>query len=261
MTAVGRRFRLSSRMAVFRAYIDESGQRASTAASSDHFVMSAVVVRRRALAQTTALLAQIRQDLGRGPSDELHWKNIKTHAQRLRAAQLLGLSSDITISSVVVCKRKFGPSVSLKDEDRAYLYTLRFLLERLSWFARDRSGVLGYTLAHIVRFKLTTLRQYEARLRAMRPPDCRIDWASLDPHGGRIDQPSRLEQLQLADIAASATACAFEPDKFGNTEDRYLREMAPRLYRYPGGAITSYGLKMHPWNAASQGAHGWASAL
>ena len=248
-------------MSLFCAYIDESGQRASTAASSDHFVMSAVVVQDSALAQTGTLLAQIRRDLGRRPGDELHWRNIKTHAQRLRAAQLVGLSSDLTISSVVVCKRKFGPGVSLKDEDRAYLYTFRFLLERLSWFARDGGGVLCYTLAHVVRFKLSTLRQYEVRLRAMGPPDCRIEWASLDPRGGRIDQPSRLEQLQLADISASATACAFEPDKFGNTENRYLREMAPRLYRYPGGSITSYGLKMHPWNATSQAAHPWASTL
>ncbi|WP_083828259.1 MULTISPECIES: hypothetical protein [Protofrankia] len=71
------------------------------------------------------------------------------------------------------------------------------------------------------------LRAYEATLRTA--TDCRIMWAALDPRGGRIDQPSRVEGLQLADMAASATFPAFEQDQYGNTEDRYLRELAPRL--------------------------------
>ena len=69
--------------------------------------------------------------------------------------------------------------------------------------------------------------------------------------------PSRVEQLQLADIAASATALAFEPDNFGNVEPRYLSELRPRLYHPSGGKITSYGLKMHPWNTRSQAAYQW----
>ena len=69
-----------------------------------------------------------------------------------------------------------------------------------------------------------------------------------------------MEELQLADLVASATASAFEPDTFGNTEPRYLREMAPRLYRHNGN-LTSYGLKMHPWTAAVQAAYPWVQDL
>ncbi len=93
---------------------------------------------------------------------------------------------------------------------------------------------------------------YEARLKA--EAACQIK------RPGRIDQPQRVEELQLADLAASATAAAFEPDPFGNTEPRYLRELAPRLYRHKGN-LTSYGLKMHPWNAATQTAYPWVHAL
>jgi hypothetical protein len=158
---------------------------------------------------------------------------------------------------VVVCKRHLAGA--LPSEDHAYLYTLRFLLERLSWHATSRGARLDYTLAHIVRFELSKLREYEAALRA--DPQCQIDWQTLDPHGGRIDQPNRVEGLQLADLAASATYPAFEPDEYGNVEQRYLTEFAPRLYRRPGRPITSYGLKMHPWNDATKAAYPWVAAL
>ena len=93
--------------------------------------------------------------------------------------------------------------------------------------------------------------------------DCAISWQHLDPSGGKIDQPQRLEALQLADLAASATGQAFEPDRFGNTERRYLQEMAPSLWRRGSGEgnLTSYGLKMHPWSATTRAAYPWVAAL
>ena len=92
-------------------------------------------------------------------------------------------------------------------------------------------------------------------------PGCTIYWPALDPKGGKLDQPQRLEHLQLADVAASATFAGFDPDGFGNTEPRYLQELAPRLYRRPPGALTTYGLKMHPWSATTRAAYPWVAAL
>ena len=76
----------------------------------------------------------------------------------------------------------------------------------------------------------------------------------------RVDQPSRVELLQYGDLTASATAAAFELDDYGNTEQRYLREMSPRLYRRNGN-LASYGLKMHPWSDSARAAHPWAATL
>jgi Protein of unknown function (DUF3800) len=238
------------------AYIDESGGRAHTNQSTDHFVMTAVVFRDVDRPRVCALLAQLRSDLGRRPGDPLHWVNIRGHGQRLHAARTLGLAEYLTISSVVVCKRHFAADDLIHEEDASYLHTLRYLLERLSWLGAPLGGAVEYTLAHIVRFQVAKLRQYEARLKADRK--CTIRWDYLRP--GRIDQPTRVEELQLADLAASATAAAFEPDRFGNTEPRYLVEMAPRIYRHRGN-LTSYGLKMHPWNAAAKAAYPWVHAL
>lgn len=239
-----------------QAFIDGSGQRARTAGSSDHFVLTAVVVPEARLADAAMLFAELRVDLKRNPGDTLHWKNIKHHQQRLRASQVLGAVDWLTVSSVVVCKRHLADATL--NDDQAYLYTLRYLLERLSWLARDNGRELFYTLAHIVRFQIKKLRGYEAGLRTL--PGCQVAWDWLDQRGGQMDQPSRNELLQLADIAASATGAAFNVDAFGNTEPRYLREMASRLYQRSGNLL-SYGLKMHPWDEATKAAYPWVTAL
>lgn len=189
----------------------------------------------------------------------MHWRNLKTHPYKLHVSKTIGSAGYLIVCSVVVCKRHLG--YTEMNDDQAYLYTLRFLLERMSWLARDSGHQLTYTLAHVVRFKVERLREYEARLRSA--PKCNIAWEAVDPRGGRIDQPSRVELLQLADAVASATFTAFEPDAFGNTKDRYLREFASRLWRRGNGpnALTSYGLKLHPYSDATRAAYPWVAAL
>ncbi|MFF4765097.1 DUF3800 domain-containing protein [Streptomyces sp. NEAU-H3] len=237
------------------AFVDEAGVRAHTPKSSDHFIMSAVVVEDTDLGTAAQFLADLRQATGRGPGVHLHWQNFN-HVDRVHAAQSLGAQPWAKVSTVVVCKRHL-PQTTM-NEDHFYLYTLRFLLERLSWIARDSDTVMTYTVAHIVRMRLSQLRQYEAALRGQQT---QISWSALDPRGGRIDQPKNLELLSLADIAASATFSAFNLDKHGNTEERYLRSLAPRLYRRPPGMITSYGMKMHPWASSTKAAYPWVAAL
>jgi hypothetical protein len=221
--------------------------------------MAAVVIRAEHLDQGQVLLDSLRTDLRRLPEHQIHWKNIKGHGDRMHAASSLAGLETITVSSVVVCKRYLPPGRLAADEDSAYLYTLRYLLERLSWIARDDGRMLTYTLAHIVRFRLEQLRDYENRLR--KKPDCNIHWDSMSP--GRLDDPKRIPLLQLADVAASAIAQAFEPDSHGRTEPRYLKMLSPVLYRRGEGAnrLTSYGLKMHPWNDETRAAYPWVAAL
>jgi hypothetical protein len=51
--------------------------------SSDHFVMSAVLVKDEDLPKADALLATIRTALLRAPGQTLHWRNLKQHSSRL----------------------------------------------------------------------------------------------------------------------------------------------------------------------------------
>lgn len=244
------------------AFIDESGQRAFTPTSSDYFVMSAVIVQDVDVPAAAAFLAELRRELNRRPGDTLHFKNLHTHEERVHVSKRIGAIGFLTVSTVVICKRRFNPERHGWTTDEAtYSKTVELLLERLSWFARDecgiwnpprdpfsrggwRPGVMSYTLAHIVRYTTAHLRQLEAQLRTRAETD--IAWKHLDPRGGRLDQTSRVELLQLADLAVSATAKAFEPDRFGNTNRVYLEALASRLYRRRTGNLSSYGLKVYP---------------
>src|SRR4051794_2345744 len=107
------------------AFIDESGQRTRSTASSDHFVMSAVIITEENLSDAATLLELLRTDLKRNTGDPLRWTNIKNHAQRLHAAKTLGSVDWLQVSSVVVCKRHLADDGL--DEAESYLYTLRYL--------------------------------------------------------------------------------------------------------------------------------------
>lgn len=240
------------------AYIDESGQRARSDKSSPHFIMSAVVVRDAKRQDAEQFLTDLKTTLGRKPDQVLHWKNYNSHGHRLLASSNLGARPDLfKLSSVVVCKRHLADNAGF-NEDLAYLYTFRYLLERLSWLARSYDTELSYVLGHVVRFKIAKLREYEAKLQGM---NTEIKWRHLSKKGGRIDQPSREPLLQIADIAASAAGAAFNPDQHGFTEQRYLQHLIPATYRPESGAITTYGLKMHPWNGSTKAAYPWVAAL
>lgn len=238
------------------AYIDESGQRGRN--GSRHFVMSALIVRDDRVDEAIEAMHSLKVKLNRKPDHVLHWKNYKNHTYRLVASTWLADRTDLfrTIS-VVVCKDHLAAGSHMND-DMAYMYTFRFLLERLSWFARSCDAELSYTLGHVVRFPMEKLREYERLLRAK---DTQIKWHHLNNAGGAIDQPSRVPLLQVADIVASATGAAFNEDEHGFTESRYLTTMRPVMYTPPNGLLTTYGLKMHPWNDSTKAAYPWVATL
>ncbi len=241
---------------LLRAYVDESGDRGTSPTATDFFVMAAVVVDDTHRPAVQGRLASIRHHLGKPPGTVLHFaSNIKEHGARVYVCQELGSLGDVTITNVVMCKRLWTSAPLLTaDVSAVYLYALRFMLERLSWIARDRQDKLIITLAHVKSFPYQLLNAYLTRLRGT---PTSIEWAWIQDI--RINQPMKLELLQVADIAASSVLRAFQPDRHGVTEQRYLTELSPRLYRRPPGAITSYGMKLHPASASSH--FRWVSLL
>jgi hypothetical protein len=77
----------------------------------------------------------------------------------------------------------------------------------------------------------------------------------------RLEQPSKIEMLQMADLVASTTWQAFERAQFGNVERRYVTELAPRLHRYPGSSVTKHGIKLHPRSVLSDPDYAWVEKL
>jgi hypothetical protein len=234
---------------VFRVYIDEAGDRGHHRASSKHFVVSAVVVRDEDDAALRSELAALRGALGRHPRHVLHFRKL-THAQKVKACQDIAGFPVATISNVVFCKTKLagpipgGGLAYIKQADPMYLYAVRLLLERVSWYVDEHGGGPAIlTFAHLTRFPALKLHNYRAAL-VNAPTEIR--WRTFAGHPFRINHPNTIELLQVADSAASALFKAVEPDEFGNTEARYIRELAPKIYRRGAAPVTSYGLKVFP---------------
>lgn len=237
-------------------YVDEAGDRGISAASSAHFVVSGVIVRDDADATVRGELAALRAALGRHAGQTLHFQKF-SHSQRIKAAQDIAGASLAAISSVILCKRGFnqplpaGNMAYITNADPMYLWAIRLLLERVSWYIRDNGGGEAIvTFAHVRRFPAHKLHNYRNAL-ALSPTE--IHWPAFDGHPFRIDAPDKIELLQCADTAASAVFRAIEPDQYGNVERRYLDELRPKLYRRGAAKVTSYGLKVFPTNECASG--------
>jgi hypothetical protein len=241
---------------MYRVYVDEAGDRGMSTASSEHFMVSAIIVADALDSHTRGQLAALRQVLGRKPGQVLHFRNL-THGQKVKATQDINSSSVAAITNVIICKRHLqgagsaGATPYISRPDPMYLWALRLLLERVSWWIRDNGGGTSIvTFAHIKNFQTQKLHNYRAAL--LNSPT-RIHWASFAGHAFRFGGMDTVEMLQMADTTASALYAAVEPDQFGNVEDRYLANLSPKLYRYYSSPITSYGLKVFPTSQADLG--------
>ncbi len=236
---------------MYSVYIDEAGDRGMKPASSAHFAVSAIIVAHGLDAQVRKELAILSQQLGRHPGQVLHFRNL-THSQKLKATQAIAASSIAAITNVIICKRHLGAAASapsgtaayIARPDPMYLWALRLLLERVSWWIRDHgNGTSIVTFAHIKNFQAQKLHNYRT---ALEMSQTNIHWPSFHGHPFRFGGMAAIQLLQFADSTASTLYAAIEPDQFGNVEDRYLRNIATKLYRYGNSAVTGYGLKVFP---------------
>lgn len=242
---------------LYRVYVDEAGDRGISAESDRHFVVSAIIVPDSGDAQLRSDLAELRASLGRHPGHVLHFVKFN-HSQRLKAAQDVARFSFAAITNVIVHKdligqpHPAGETSYIARPDPMYLWALRLLLERISWYVDDNDGDEAIiTFSRLKGFKPQKLHDYRTALETSDGVDIR--WHILDGHPFRIDSPKVVELLQVADITASALFRAIEPDAYGNTEPRYLDELRPKLYRRGRASVTSYGLKTFPAAVSERG--------
>jgi Protein of unknown function (DUF3800) len=242
---------------LYRVYVDEAGDRGISPASSKHFVVSAVIVADAQDAEVRSEHETLLRTLGRQPAHVLHFRKL-THPQKVRATQDIGSSSVAAITSVIIQKGPLGQPLPtgnmahISRPDPMYLWALRLLLERISWYVDEHEGTEALvTFAHVKHFKAQKLHNYRAALSMTAQVDIR--WGVFDGHTFRISDHKQTKLLQLADTAASAVFRAIEPDVYGNTEPRYLGHLSGKIYRR-GALTTSYGLKVFPASGCSPGA-------
>jgi Protein of unknown function (DUF3800) len=241
---------------LYRVYIDEAGDRGHGPGSSVHFMVAAVVVQDQDDAVVRGQLTALRTELGRQPGHTLHFRKL-THSQKIKACQdIAGFAID-TITTLTMVKPRFneplpeGGATLLRHANPMYLWAIRLVLERVSWYVHAHGGGPAIvTFGHLTRFPTVKLHNYREALE-LSPTEIR--WHVFQGHPFRVDHPNNIELLQVADSAASALFKAVEQDQYGNREDRYLTALAPKLYRRGTAYVTSYGLKVFPKSECEKG--------
>lgn len=237
----------------FVAYIDESGCEgfkflADEQGSSRWFVLSALVLRKENDLLAVELAKQARMLLKKPPKHPLHFRHLR-HEQRVPLARLIGTASVRTVNVLIHKPSIKEPEVFQQQAYALYRYATRLLVERLSWLCRDNrkagygDGTVEIIFSNRSAMSYDDLRDYLERLQGGdEAAEVRVDWEVIRPTQVRAVNHDQLAGLQLADAVASGVYFGVNKNPFGETEDRYLRLLAPTIYRHKQ-RIEGYGLK------------------
>lgn len=235
----------------FVAYIDESGDEGFTfrpdgSGSSRWLVLSALVMRQENDRLVVQVANEARKLLRKPPKHPLHFRDLK-HEQRVALAKLIGQMPSRTVSVLIHKPSIPDPENFQREAYSLYRYASRLLLERVSWLCRDHkrkdvgNGQVELIYSNRSAMSYEDLRNYLEQLRLGK--DVRIEWGVINPAAVRAVNHDQLAGLQLADAVATSAYYAVTPNFYGDTEDRYLRLLAPTIYRQDKNNMNGYGLK------------------
>ncbi len=239
--------------ASFVAYIDESGDEGFQfeKGSSEWFVLSAVIVRKMQDLEVVKLVDKVRDILHKPAKKPLHFCNLK-HEHRLPYVAEIAKGNLRTIT-ILIHKPSIRDPENFQDRYRLYFYSVRLLIERLSWLCRDtkklnhsEDGSVEIVFSNRSSMSYPELRDYLDHLEKLSSTqDFRINWPYIKtdkiialPHHSRMG-------LQIADATAGSFRSAVQSTQLGFTEDRYAQMLKPVVYKRKGMYL-GYGLKFWP---------------
>ncbi|MBU1227036.1 MAG: DUF3800 domain-containing protein [Actinobacteria bacterium] len=230
------------------AYVDETGDLGWGPNANRIFAMSAVVVDAEHESVVRATLASMRDTLGLPAKTPLQWKQLRQHEKRLFVADTIG---GMPVTILQVCMFKDHLTGMNRSAEALYLYSFRYLVERLSWLAKRNGTLVRIRLAQHKVAGEQSIKQYLAKVKA-KPNENEVEWDYLEPDRVFVHRPDQYEMLQLADLTAGPIHSALVPTSLGYLIDDYLLRISPRIWRPYGKAYPSYGFKVFPGPAASK---------
>jgi hypothetical protein len=215
-------------------------------------VLSAVLIRTPNDLTVVEAAKAARAKLGRPEKKPLHWRHLR-HEKKVYWAQRI---AELNVRCMAVAADKAALLEPEKFESgyRLYFYTVRYLLERVSWLVRDAGpGDCGDGTAELIfsnrsSMSYRELDDYLARLQRSRAHglDVRIEFAYLGAR--KTYTPEKRAGLQAADAFAGAVWNALEVNPHGFAETRYLATFLPVVWRRAGRTL-GYGIKIAPREA------------
>ncbi|MGA3086449.1 MAG: DUF3800 domain-containing protein [Thermodesulfobacteriota bacterium] len=237
----------------FVVYVDESGDEGFSfgRGSSEWFVLSAVIIKKATELETVKLVDRIRTQLQKPEKKPLHFRDLK-HEQRLPFIGEISKAHLRTVS-VITYKPSIKEPEKFHERFRLYYYTVRYLLERVSWYCRDHKlpkdsgdGSAQIIFSNRSGMSYQEMKEYLGLLKDQtRFADVRIAWNVINPDKFMAYSPGKNMGLQIADAVASSVFFAVQPSRYGFIEDRYIRMLKPVVYHHEG-KYRGYGLKFWP---------------
>lgn len=240
----------------FTVYIDESGDEGFLfdSGSSSWFIISAVIVKKSMDTETVKLLDDVRILIGKPSNKPLHFRDLK-HEHKIPYINNIS-RADVKVVSTLVHKPSLIEPEIFKEGSRLYHFSVKYLLERISWYCRDHKvkNDSGDGTAEIIFSNRTTMsydkmKEYLDLLKEKSNVlDVNIDWNIIKTdqikplgHGKRMG-------LQIADAVAGSYFSSVEPNRFGFIEDAYIKMLKPVIYNSKG-KYSGYGFKFWPKEA------------
>lgn len=230
----------------YNVYIDEAGdegfkfQCSSGRGSSKFFVLSAIIVKKEIDQKLASIVNDLKSILKYQQKDilsPLHFYKMSHEKRKVCINQLVNFK-EYQIISIVFQKESLKEPLKVKS--MLYNYACKLLLEKVSIFLKVNKAKANFIFEHR---RNTHYNELEIYIRKV------IDYEqyvlSIKPL-----TKSQSKCLQLADIVASATYQAFEPNQYdGDVEPSYFMRMSDNIFTYKGKCL-GYGLKLFPSDTA-----------
>ncbi len=231
---------------IYNVYIDEAGdegfkfQCSSGRGSSKFFVLSAIIVKKELDQKLASVVNDLKSILKYQQKDilsPLHFYKMSHEKRKVCIKQLVDFK-EYTIISIVFQKESL--TKPLKVKSMLYNYACKLLLEKVSIFLKVNEAKANFIFEHRRNTHYDELEIYIRKV---------IDYEqyvlSIKPL-----TKSQSKCLQLADIVASSTYQAFEPNQYdGDVEPSYFMRMSDNIFTYKGKCL-GYGLKLFPSDTA-----------
>lgn len=239
----------------FVAFIDESGDDGFVfldppdRASSEWFVLSAAIVRAANELSAIRHVNEAISPIETQRKSPMHFTALR-HEQRIPITHRIA-NSAFKVITILVNKRTLGDAHGLNRGRRLYFYATRFLLERISWLARDSripnsgDGRTKLVFSKCKNLSYADLTSYLQLLRNGFDMQTEIHWPSIDYQTLEVRQHNELVGLKIADAVATGIRYAVELSPYGYCEDRHALTLKPVVYNRNGN-YRSYGMKFFP---------------
>ncbi len=253
----------------FVCYIDEAGCEGFkfSKGSSEWFILAALISSRSAQKQIVELIDKVKTALDWPSQKQLHWNKLRHLEKNYYVSEIIKLPCKVVV--VAVYKPVLIEREKFQDRYRLYFYTVRYLLERISWQIRDLSsektkgtGEVGIVFSNRAGMSYEELKVYLGRLKNMSEygQDIRIVWDYIDTNGVYAYPPGKLKGLQVADAIAGAFYNGLEMTKTKKQKSEYAQGLKPVIYKHKG-VFWGNGLKIVPREAVAvlknQSSYGW----